>query len=181
MVADFTSAQFEDLPDDRVRITGVRGTPATPTYKLLLAYHAGWAGEVRVAFSWPDAYEKAKATAAILAKRVEMAGLDVEEWHVEYWGVDALGGPTVPHADADRREPPEVRAARRVALRRPAHRRARRPRARAAHAVGAARRADRRGRRRRRAARTELLGIWPTLVDKALVDAHVRVTVEEVT
>jgi hypothetical protein len=27
---------------------------------------------------------------------------------------------------------------------------------------------------------TELLGIWPTLVDKALVDAAVRVTVEEV-
>ena len=27
---------------------------------------------------------------------------------------------------------------------------------------------------------TELLGIWPTLVDKALVDAHVTVTVEEV-
>ena len=76
VVADFTSAHFEDLPDDEVRITGVRGTPATDTYKLLLAYHAGWAGEARVAFSWPDAYEKAKATAAILAKRVEMAGLD---------------------------------------------------------------------------------------------------------
>ena len=68
VVADFTSAHFEDLPDDRVRITGVRGTPATDTYKLLLASHAGWAGEARVAFSWPDAYEKAKATAAILAQ-----------------------------------------------------------------------------------------------------------------
>ena len=68
VVADFTSAHFEDLPDDRVRITGVRGTPATDTYKLLLAYHAGWSGEARVAFSWPDAYEKAKATAAILAQ-----------------------------------------------------------------------------------------------------------------
>jgi hypothetical protein len=27
---------------------------------------------------------------------------------------------------------------------------------------------------------TELLGIWPTLVDKELVDAQVRVTMEEV-
>jgi len=34
---------------------------ATDTYKALLAYHAGWAGETRVAFSWPDAPEKAKA------------------------------------------------------------------------------------------------------------------------
>jgi hypothetical protein len=27
---------------------------------------------------------------------------------------------------------------------------------------------------------SELLGIWPTLVDKAFVDAHVTVAVEEV-
>ena len=81
----------------------MRGTPATDTYKLLLAHHAGWAGEVRVAFSWPDAYEKAKATAAILAKRVEMAGLEVREWRIEYWGVDALGGPTVPRKPDGRR------------------------------------------------------------------------------
>jgi hypothetical protein len=27
---------------------------------------------------------------------------------------------------------------------------------------------------------TELLGIWPTLVDRKLVDEHVRVTFEEV-
>ncbi len=36
--------------------TGVRGTPATDTYKALLAHHAGWAGEARVAFSWPEAH-----------------------------------------------------------------------------------------------------------------------------
>jgi hypothetical protein len=30
------------------------------------------------------------------------------------------------------------------------------------------------------AAPTELLGLWPTLVDKALVDPHVSVTLEEV-
>ena len=27
---------------------------------------------------------------------------------------------------------------------------------------------------------TELLGLWPTLVDKTLVDSHVTVTVQEV-
>jgi hypothetical protein len=26
---------------------------------------------------------------------------------------------------------------------------------------------------------TELLGLWPTLVDKVLIDSHVRVAVEE--
>ena len=182
VVADFTSAHFDDLPDDEVRITEVRGTPATDTYKLLLAYHAGWSGEVRVAFSWPDAYEKAKATAAILAKRVEMAGLEVAEWHIEYWGVDALGGPTVPRAadGSPAARAAGMRAARRVALRRPAH----------ARAWSAASWCRSRCRRRPpgltgaggggRGGGTELLGIWPTLIDKQLVDDQVRVTIEEV-
>ena len=147
VVADFTSAQFEDLPDDRVRITAVRGRPATGTYKLLLASHAGWAGEARVAFSWPDAYEKAKATAAILMKRVEMAGLAVDEWCLEYWGFDALGRPDGTARRGVRTT--GVCAARRVAMRRPTHGGTRRTRARAAHSVGATRRHDRRGSRRR--------------------------------
>ena len=175
VVADFTSARFEDLPDDRVRITGVHGEPATSTYKLLLASHAGWSGEARVAFSWPDAYEKAKATAAILVKRVELAGLPVDEWRIEYWGVDALGGPTVPHDPAC--EPPEcvLRVAWRCADQR------------AAGLVGrelvpltlSAPPAGMTGAGRGGAGATELLSIWPTLVDKALVDAEVRVVIEE--
>ena len=126
------------------RITGVRGTPATDTYKVLLAYHAGWSGEARVAFSWPDAYEKAKATAAIFAKRVEMAGLDGRAS-----GTSSTGASTRSAARPCRRtragvEPPEcvLRVAWRCDDQRTAG--ARRPRARAAHAVGAARRADRR-------------------------------------
>jgi hypothetical protein len=182
VVADFASASFEDLPNDEVRITGVRGTPATDTYKLLLAYHAGWAGEVRVAFSWPDAYEKAKATAAIFAKRVEMAGLEVAEWKIEYWGVDALGGPTVPRAPdgSPTTEPPEcvLRVAWRCDDQRSAGMVGRElipltlsaPPAGLTGAGGGG-----------RGGATELLGIWPTLIDKDLVDSQVRVTIEEVT
>ena len=104
--------------------------------------HAGWAGEARVAFSWPDAYEKAKATAAILAQ----AGRDGRPRRRRS-GASSTGASTRSAARRCRRAdggPPRtarVRAARRVALRRPAHRGARRPRARPAHAVGAARRA----------------------------------------
>jgi len=178
VVADFTSAHFEDLPDDRVRITDVKGTPATDTYKLLLATHAGWASEARVAFSWPDAYEKAKATAAILVKRVEMAGHDVDEWLVEYWGVDALGGPTA-HAGADPAcEPPEcvLRVAWRCADQRTAALVGRElvPLTLSAPPAGMTGAGGRGG------GPTELLSIWPTLIDKKLVDAEVRVVLEEV-
>jgi len=175
VVADFTSARFEDLPHDCVRITGVRGEPATETYKLLLSAHAGWEGETRVAFSWPDAYEKAKATAAILRKRVEMAGLVVDEWLVEYWGVDALGGPTVPPTT---HEPPEcvLRVAWRCGDQRTAGLVGRElvPLTLSAPPAGLT------GAGRGGGSATELLSIWPTLVDKSVVDAEVRVVLEEV-
>jgi Acyclic terpene utilisation family protein AtuA len=175
VVADFTSATFDDLGGDRVRVSGVRGAAATDTYKLLLCHHAGWAGEARVAFSWPDAREKATATAAIFAERVALAGLTVDEWFVELWGVDALGGPTVPDAGT---EPPEVVA--RVAWR-----------CRDALTAGLVGRemvpltlsappAGMTGMGRGAGRPTELLGIWPTLVEKSLVDPHVSVHVEEV-
>jgi Acyclic terpene utilisation family protein AtuA len=180
VVADFTSAVFEDLPDDRVRVTGVRGRPATGTYKVLLASHAGWAGEARVAFSWPDAYEKAKATAAILMRRVEMAGLAVDEWCVEYWGVNALGGPTVPRREPhDACDPPEcvLRVAWRCADQRTAGLVGRElvPLTLSAPPAGMT------GAGRGAGSATELLSIWPTLVDKRLVDAEVRVVTEVVT
>ena len=173
VVADFTSATFHDEGDDRVRISGVRGTPATDTYKTLLAHHVGWAGEARVAFSWPEAREKATAAAAIFAQRVASSGLSVDEWCVELWGVDALGGPTVPATDA---EPAEVVA--RVAWRCADQL--------TAGLVGremvpltlGAPPAGMTGMGRGAARPTELLGIWPTLVEKSLVDDHVVVALE---
>jgi hypothetical protein len=174
VVADFTSAQFVDLGDDRVRVTEVCGFPATSTYKALLCHSAGWSGEARVAFSWPEAAEKAKAAAATFVQRVEQAGLLVDEWCVELWGVDALGGPTVPTADT---EPPECVA--RIAWR-----------CSDAQTAGLVARemvpltlsappAGMTGMGRGAARPTELLGLWPTLVEKSLVDPHVSVTIEE--
>src|SRR3954468_13160560 len=175
VVADFTSATFTDLGNDRVQVSDVRGTPATDTYKALLAYPAGWSGETRVAFSWPDSAEKAKALTAIFMQRVEMAGIAVDDWEVELWGVDALGGDTVPTTAA---EPPEcvARIAWRCADQRTAASVGRElvPLALSAPPAGMT------GIGRGGGAPTELLGIWPTLVDKTLVDPHVTVIVEEI-
>ncbi|HZJ26436.1 MAG TPA: acyclic terpene utilization AtuA family protein [Acidimicrobiia bacterium] len=176
VVADFTSARFTDLGDDRVAVTDVRGRPATYTYKALLAHHAGWAAEAKVAFSWPNATEKAEVAAAIFVKRVEQAGHEVREWCFERWGVDALGGPTVPPTDA---EPPEVvmRVAWRCDDQRTAAAVAREMTPLTLSAPPAGLTGMGRG---GATGASELLTIWPTLVDKSSVDPHVSVTVEEV-
>src|SRR5205085_3760711 len=115
-------------------------------------------------------------TAAILARRVEMAGLAVKEWHIELWGVDALGGPTVPATTA---EPPEcvLRVAWRCDDARTAGYVGRELIPLTLSAPPAGMTGSGRG---GGSGATELLGLWPTLVDKMLVDPTVRVTITEV-
>jgi hypothetical protein len=109
-------------------------------------------------------------------QRVEMAGLQVDEWCVEYWGVDALAGPTVPRDPAC--EPPEcvLRVAWRCKDQRTAGLVGRElvPLTLSAPPAGMT------GMGRGGGSATELLSIWPTLVDKALVDAEVRIVNEVV-
>jgi hypothetical protein len=106
VTADFTAVRLDDLGDDRVRVSGAAGGPPPDTYKGLVCTAAGFAGEARLAYSWPDAEAKARAALAFIRGQAEAAGVPIDEWHEEYFGVDAFGGPTVDRADAT--EPPEV-------------------------------------------------------------------------
>ncbi len=106
VTADFTSLVLADLGGDRVRVTSTRGTAPPSTYKGLVCTPAGWAGEIRLAYSWPDAEAKARAAVRFVRSRAEQAGVPIDEWHEEYFGVNAFGGPTVDVPDGW--DPPEV-------------------------------------------------------------------------
>jgi Acyclic terpene utilisation family protein AtuA len=112
VTADFTSPTFDDLGDDRVRVSGTRGTPAPATYKGLVCTPAGWAGEATFAYTWPDAEAKARAAVGWLRTRAERAGLPVEEWCEEYFGAGVYHGPAFAQDKAEALaagwEPPEV-------------------------------------------------------------------------
>lgn len=110
VTADFTSVRLEDLGGDRVRVHGIVGRPAPVTYKGLVCTAAGFSGEARLGYPWPDAEAKARAAARFMVARAEQLGIEVLEWHEEYFGVDAFGGPTVPVDDLYRggSEPSEV-------------------------------------------------------------------------
>jgi len=113
VTADFTTVHVDDLGEDRVAISGATGGAAPDTYKGLVCTAAGWAGEARFAYPWPDAEAKARAAVAFVRRRAEAAGIEVKEWCEEYFGAGAFGGPTVPAARLDASgcddcEPPEV-------------------------------------------------------------------------
>ena len=96
VVLDMTTVRLDDLGDDRVRVSGATGRAATGRYKVVAAQSGGYAADLSVAFGWPDAQAKAKATADLARKRIAEAGITLDDWHVELFGVDALHGPAVP-------------------------------------------------------------------------------------
>lgn len=96
VVVDMTTLRLEDLGEDRVRISGVTGRPATGRYKVVGATEDGYAADLSIAFGWPDAEAKARAAADLARKRIDVAGLALEDWRLELFGVNALHGPAVP-------------------------------------------------------------------------------------
>ena len=91
-VADFTTIQLSQVRKDRVRVSGVRGTPATEKLKVSIAYFYGYKAVGTLVYAWPDALEKAQAADRVLRERLKNLKLDFESIHTEFVGVDATHG-----------------------------------------------------------------------------------------
>ncbi|MBU2445335.1 MAG: DUF1446 domain-containing protein [Bacteroidetes bacterium] len=92
-VADFTSVNLEDLGNDRVKVYGIKGKPATDFYKVSASYSNGYSAVGSLTYSWPQALTKAKAASDILKKRLENLNLKFDEIKTEFVGYDSCHGP----------------------------------------------------------------------------------------
>ena len=103
-VADFTSIQLAAAGPDRVRVSGIRGRKRPPTLKLSIAFANGWKAIGTLVYTWPEALAKAQAADRIVRARLAQLGLEFEEIHTEFFGVNACHGPVA----APNPDPPEV-------------------------------------------------------------------------
>jgi len=92
-IADFTSIRLEYEGRDRVRVFGIEGGPATDTYKVSISYSAGFKAVGTLVYSWPDAYDKARAADKILRTRLDRLGLKFDQILTEFVGANATHGP----------------------------------------------------------------------------------------
>src|SRR2546430_11791887 len=69
-IADFTTIRLEQAGQDRVRVSGVRGRPATDKLKVSIAYFYGYKAVGTLVYAWPDAYQKAQAADRVLRQRL---------------------------------------------------------------------------------------------------------------
>ncbi len=95
-IADFTSIRLKAAGKDRVRVSGIRGRPRTDMLKVSIAYFYGYKAVGTLVYSWPEAYDKARAADRILRQRLDDLGLRFEQVLTEFVGVDATHGPYGP-------------------------------------------------------------------------------------
>jgi hypothetical protein len=91
-VADFTTIRLRQAGKDRVQVSGIRGGPRTPMLKVSIAYFYGYKAVGTLVYSWPEAYDKARAADRIIRRRLEALGLEYEQILTEFVGVDATHG-----------------------------------------------------------------------------------------
>ena len=170
-IADFTTIQLRQLGRDRVRVSGIKGGPRTPMLKVSIAYFYGYKAVGTLVYSWPEAYEKARAADRILRARLKDLGLEYEQVLTEFVGANAthgnLSGPPDPEA-------PEVqlRVGVRAPERAPVERFTREiaplvltgPPSVTGFAGG-------------RPAVEEVVAYWPALIDRRVVESEVRVEI----
>ena len=90
-VADFTSIQLKQEGPERVHVSGIKGKPATDTYKVSISFHEGYKILSQLTVAGPDAVAKAKLCADIVFERAALDGAEfkAEERFVEIVGTNA--------------------------------------------------------------------------------------------
>jgi hypothetical protein len=95
-VVDFTSARLEQAGENRVRVSDIRGSEATDTYKVSISYLAGYKATGHLTISGPDALAKARVCADALWGRLRQAGQSYEKTLTEFVGFDSCHGEITP-------------------------------------------------------------------------------------
>jgi hypothetical protein len=171
VVLDMGSLRLTDLGADRVEVRGACGQPRPETLKVVAGYEDGWMGSTVVGFCWPDAWRKAEATAAMVRRALEEQSMAVDDFHVEYPGLDTFLGPHADRSGLEELNEVWLRVAIRTPDRRVADGLGRQfpwlalsgpPYMGGFHGITPA---------------SRLLGLWPALVPREEVERQVRVSV----
>ncbi|MCX7960004.1 MAG: DUF1446 domain-containing protein [Burkholderiales bacterium] len=174
VVLDMGTLRLVDEGGDRVRVTGASGAPRPASLKVVGGYHDGWMGSGIVGFAWPEAYAKCEKAAEIVLALARERGWTFEDTCVEYIGYNSLLGANADPAQREALNECFVRITVRTKDKKLADAFGRLfpwlglsgpPYIGTMKGVQPAK---------------ELLGIWPTLVRRELVESKLEIALEEV-
>jgi hypothetical protein len=79
VIADFTSFRLKADGENRVLVQDTRGLPPTDTFKVSMSYSDGWKSVGQLTISGPDALAKARLCAKIVWDRLAYDGCEYSE------------------------------------------------------------------------------------------------------
>jgi hypothetical protein len=106
VTADFSQVKVEEIGNDRVRVSGGRGSQRTGSLKVSVGYLDGYIGEGQISYAGAGALARGRLALEIVRERLKLTGVAASELRFELIGVDSLHGPQV---SAHANEPYEVR------------------------------------------------------------------------
>ena len=86
VIAKFSTIKLEQVADNKVKVSGIKGDEPTPFYKVSMAYEDGFKSIGSIMISGPNAREKAESFSRIFWKRIEG---NIEEKATEYVGFNS--------------------------------------------------------------------------------------------
>ena len=104
VVADVTELRFEQVGEDRVKLSGIKGKPRPATLKACIGYRDGYIGQAFAFYAWPKALAKARRAEEILRERFRMMGIEADEIKFDYIGVNSLHGSLSPEPEVELNE-----------------------------------------------------------------------------
>jgi hypothetical protein len=174
VVLDVGTLRLSNAGADRVEVRGATGRPRPAQLKIVAGYEDGWMGHAVIGFCWPDALRKAEATVALVQQALREQNLPIDETCVEYLGLDAFLGPHADRSARDELNEVWLRMAVRTRDRRVAEAFPRQfpwlalsgpPYMGGFHGIAPA---------------SQLLGVWPALAARELIEPGVEVQMREV-
>jgi len=174
VVLDMGTLRLDDEGGDRVRISGASGAARPADLKIVAGYQDGWMGTGMIGFAWPEAYAKCEKSAQIIQTLVEERGWAIDETNIEYIGYNSLLGANADPTYRDQLNECFLRMTIRTRDRRIADGFGRLfpwlglsgpPYVGSMKGIQPAK---------------ELLGIWPTLVLRELVEKNIKIEIEKI-
>ena len=93
VTADFSQVGFVEEAVDRVRAQGAGGRARPERLKVSVGYLDGWIGEGQMSYGGPGAVARAELARAVVLKRLELMGVQMQDVRAELIGMDSLHGP----------------------------------------------------------------------------------------
>jgi hypothetical protein len=95
VTADFSQVKVEEIGEDRVRVSGGRGSQRTGTLKVSVGYVDSFIGEGQISYAGPGAVARGRLALDIVRERLKLTGVAASELRFELIGVDSLHGAQV--------------------------------------------------------------------------------------